>query len=75
MNGDELNEKLEFQKRIKDMTPEERTVAIAEIVYDLKVEMGSCVGSSFSKKGSLISSGAISGVIIAIIEGLKASLK
>lgn len=71
-NGDELNDQLEFEERIKAMTPDDRTVFIAKQVYALtnKVECLSTGGTT--KKASAATSGITAAVIVGAIEGLKA---
>lgn len=66
-NGKEINERLEFQERIKVMESEERTVETALMVYDLGRRFDECIDNK--KKVSAIS-GGISGAIIAGIIAL-----
>lgn len=80
-NGEQLNEQLEFEERIKAMLPDDRTVFIAKQVYtittkfddidkkvtklDGKVDNLSLGG--VSKKTSAVSGGATGGIIAAIM--------
>ena len=69
-NGDIINDRLEFQERIKKLPPEEQALEIALMVYDMKTEMSS-LGGGYSKKGSVLSATSISAALIALFEGIK----
>ncbi len=69
-NGDVINERLEFQERIKKLPPGEQVVEVALMVYDMKTEMSS-LGGGYSKKGSVLSATSISAALIALFEGIK----
>ena len=78
-NGDELNEQLEFEERIKAMTPDDRTIFIAKQVYslsekvsDLDTKLDTFNGGGISKKTSATTGGITAAVIVGVIEGLKA---
>jgi hypothetical protein len=77
--GDELNEQLEFEERIKAMSPDDRTIFIAKQTYALTskvdamdVKLDGINGGGTTKKASALSGGITAGVIVGIIEGLKA---
>ncbi len=66
-NGEYINERLEFQERIKTMPPDERTMETALMVYDLGRKFDECIAN---KKRVSALSGGISGAIIAGIIAL-----
>jgi len=68
---EQINEKLEYKERIRAMSPEERSIEVANLVYDLNEKLNDYVGSGFSKKGSILSATTISAIIIGLCEGLK----
>jgi len=70
-NGDELNEQLEFEERIKAMTAEDRAIFIAKQVYALTTKVDNLSITGTSKKAVATTSGITTAVIIGIIEGLK----
>ncbi len=70
-NGDDLNEQLEFEERIKAMTPEDRTVFIAKQVYALTSKVDTLAVGGISKRTSATTGGITAAVIIGIVEGLK----
>jgi len=78
-NGDELNEQLEFEERIKSMPAEDRVIFIAKQTYYLttkvdslntKLDNFSVTGNS--KKTSATTGGITAAIMIGIVEGLKA---
>ncbi len=84
MAGEELNEQLEFEERIKAMTTEDRAIFIAKQVYaltekcsstdakvdDLRVQLGNINGGT-SKKASAATSAITAGVIVGAVEAIK----
>lgn len=80
-NGEELNEQLEFEERIKDMPSEDRTIFIAKQAYALTNKFGSIErkvdaldvkfdnfnGVGISKKTSAVSGGITGGIIAVAI--------
>ncbi len=71
-NGEQINDRLEFQKRIKDMPLEERTSETALMVYDLSHKFDTLsFRGEVSRKTVATTSGITSAVIIGIIEGIK----
>ena len=71
-NGDELNEQLEFEERIKNMPSDERTIFIAKQVYALANKVDALTVGGISKKTSAATSAITTSVMVGIIEGLKA---
>ncbi len=71
-NGDVINDRLEFQERIKAMPIEERTTEAALMIYDLITKVESLSVGGTSKKTSAASGAVTAGVVVGIIEGLKA---
>ncbi len=71
-NGEELNEQLEFEERIKTMTLDDRTVFIAKQVYALSTKVDSLTINGISKKASAASGAITASVVVGIVEGLKA---
>ena len=70
-NGKDINERLEFQERIKIMPIEERTTETALMIYDLSHKFDGCVNIKGSKKAGAVSGGitaTIISVVIAVIE-------
>ena len=72
-SGD-LNEQLEFEERIKTMSLDDRTVFIAKQVYALTTKVECLSVGGISKKASATSGGITAGIIVGVIEGLKALL-
>ena len=84
-NGDELNEQLEFEERIKAMPPDDRTLFIAKQTYVLSNKVDSIdkmvagldtkfdnlSGVGINKKTVATTSGITSAFIVGIIEGIK----
>jgi hypothetical protein len=68
----ELNDKLEYKERIKNMTPEQRSIEVANMLYDLNQKVESYVGSGYSKRGAIISATTVTAIIVAICEALRA---
>ena len=78
-NGDALNEQLEFEERIKSMTPDDRIIFVAKQTYALTTrfdildtKLDNLGVGGVGKKTSVVSGGVTAGVIVGIIEGLKA---
>jgi len=71
-NGEELNDQLEFEERIKAMTPDDRSVFIAKQVYALTTKVEAI--TSISKKAVVTTSGITTATVVAIIEGLRTLL-
>jgi len=78
-NGDELNEQLEFEERIKSMPPDERTIFIAKQTYaltnkfdSLDKKLDNYAGMGVSRKTSAATGGITAAVLLGIVEGLKA---
>jgi len=84
-NGDELNEQLEFEERMKAMPPDDRTIFIAKQTYalankfdamdkkftDLDTKFDNFNGTGVNKKTVATTSGITSAIIVGIIEGIK----
>ncbi len=69
-NGEEINERLEFQERIKKLPVEDRTTETALMVYDLSQKIDVVIDSKISKKVGAVSGGitaAITSIIIGVI--------
>ena len=73
-NGDELNEQLEFEERIKAMTPDDRSIFIAKQVYALTGKVDTLASNGISKRMVATTSGITVTTIIAIVEGIRALL-
>ncbi len=85
-NGEALNEQLEFEERIKDMSLDDRTIFIAKQTYaltnkfddidrkiadlDTKFDSFTIEGGS-SKRVSAATGGITAAIIVGIVEGLK----
>ena len=81
MPGDELNEQLEFEERMKALTPDDRTIFIAKQTYalankvdELGIKFDNCTGMGVNKKTVATTSGITSAVIIGIIEAVKLAI-
>lgn len=84
-NGDELNEQLEFEERIKAMPPEDRTIFISKQTYaltnkfdnlskqiaNLNTKFDNLNGIGVNKKTVATTSGITSAIIVGLIEGIK----
>ncbi len=71
-NGEDLNELLEFEKRIKEMPSEDRSIFIARQTYTLMTKMDGLDKKfdetiEYKKKVSAISGGVSGGIIAGII--------
>ncbi len=64
-NGDVINDRLEFQERIKAMPVEERTTETALMIYDLITKVETLAVGGTSKKASAMSGGITGGIIAA----------
>ena len=71
-DSDSLNEQLEFEERIRSMTPDDRTIFIAKQVYSLANKVDNLSGNGVSKKIVATTSGFTTAIVIGIIEGIKA---
>ena len=71
-NGDELNDQLEFEERIKAMSSDDRSIFIAKQVYNLMNKVDTIACGSISKKAVATTSGITVTTILAVVEGLKA---
>ena len=72
MNGDEINDRLEFKDRIKKLPAKERSIETAMMVYDLKVDVQKRTNNGFSKRGTIISATTVTAVILTVLEFFKA---
>jgi hypothetical protein len=70
--GQEINERLEFKKRISELPPEERSIEVALMVYDLNEKV--CQSNGFSKRGTFILTSTISIIMMTIAETFRAIL-
>ncbi len=70
-NGDELNEQLEFEERIKKMSLDDRTIFIAKQTYALMNKFDGFGSSGVNKKTVATTSGITTAVIVGLIEGIK----
>ena len=70
-NGDALNEQLEFEERMKSMSPDDRTIFIAKQVYSLTNKMDGLTGIGVSKKAVATTSGITTAIVIGVVEALK----
>ena len=84
-NGDELNDQLEFEERMKAKPPDDRTIFIAKQIYaltnkfdsidkkvtELDTKLDNCTGMGINKKTVATTSGITSAIIVGIIEGIK----
>ncbi len=77
-NGNQLNEQLEFEERVKALSPDERSIFIANQTYtlvnkvdNLSVKFDSFNGTGVNKKTIATTSGITSAIIVGIIEGIK----
>jgi len=70
-NGDELNEQLEFEERIRSMSADDRTIFIAKQVYALTTKVDALNGVGANRKVVAATSGITAATIIGIVEGLK----
>ena len=68
-NGKEINDRLEFQERIKSLAIEERTTETALMIYDLNHKFDEYLDPLKGKRDGAIT-GGISGAIIGIVIGV-----
>jgi len=71
MPSDDLNEQLEFEERMKSMSPDDRTIFIAKQVYSLTNKVECLTGIGTSKKVVATTSGITTAIIIGVIEAIK----
>ena len=71
MNGEAINERLEFQERIKGLPPEERTMETALMLYDLSHKFDEAIDTNKNKKISAISGGITGGIMGGIMVAIE----
>jgi hypothetical protein len=77
-NGSELVDELEYKEKVKSMSVDDKLNYLLDKNYEQHVEIRElkeqCSANGFSKKGSLISSGTVTAVILGVWEAIKYSL-
>ena len=63
MNGEAINERLEFQERIKGLPLEDRTTETALMIYDHSHKVDEAIDTNKNKKISAISGGITGGIM------------